>query len=78
MLLLQNNLTNAVDNREFVIKLFLDLSKVFDTINHNIVLNKLEYKGIRGVVLNCTVKLLNNGQPFFMAFEGWPLLGGFN
>ena len=48
-------LGNIVKNQElgkYTIALFLDLSKAFDTLKHEILLNKLEIYGIRGLCLN--------------------------
>jgi len=39
----------SLDNAEFTVCIMLDLSKAFDTLNRDILINKLEYYGIRGV-----------------------------
>ena len=39
----------ALDNDEFSCGVFLGFQKAFDTINHRILLTKLEYHGIRGL-----------------------------
>ena len=44
-----DKITKAMDNGKFSIGIFLDLSKAFDTINHKILIKKLEHYGIRGV-----------------------------
>ena len=50
----------AIDNKEILIGLFLDLSKAFDTLDHQILLNKLHLYGIRGSVLDLFKSYLTN------------------
>ena len=47
-----DKIVKAIENGEYVIGLFLDFSKAFDTVNLNILLDKLCFYGIRGNMLN--------------------------
>ena len=40
---LVNKITKEIDHRKYTMGIFLDLSKAFDTIDHKILISKLEY-----------------------------------
>ena len=44
---------------------YLDFSKTFDTVNHNILMNKLLHNGIRGVMQHWFESYLSNRKQYF-------------
>ena len=43
---------NAMNNQLTPINIYLDLSKAFDNLDHNILVSKLKYYGVQGVSLD--------------------------
>ena len=44
---LVDKIFKAMNDREVTVATFIDLSKAFDTVNHSILLKKLEYLGVK-------------------------------
>ena len=55
---------HSIDNNKYGCGIFLDLKKAFDTVNHRILLEKLEHYGIRGVVLDWFKSYLENRKQY--------------
>ena len=52
MIYLVDTISQFLDNGDYVLGLYLDFTKAFDTVNHAILLQKLEHYGVRSVALN--------------------------
>ena len=59
-----DTLKTAIDNNLLTCAIFLDFSKAFDTVNHQILLKKMQNYGIRGLPLNWFTSYLTNRQQY--------------
>ena len=62
--ILMDKIIKALEKGHYVIGVFLDFSKAFDTVNHNILLKKLNHYGIRGVANKWIASYLENRKQF--------------
>ena len=55
---------NAIDENKFAVGVFIDLQKAFDTVDHTILVKKLDHYGIRGVANRWFKAYLSNRKQF--------------
>ena len=61
---LANNIAGSFEKGEYTLGVFIDLSKAFDTVNHEILLKKLESYDIIGTTLKWLKSYLNERKQF--------------
>ena len=64
LMLLVDKISKALHDQEYVIGIFLDFCKAFDTVNHDILLRKLYKYGIRGIAYDWICSYLQHRFQF--------------
>ena len=59
-----NDITKGLDNKLFCIGIFIDLSKAFDTVDHKLLIRKINRYGIRGTALQWFIHCLTNRKQY--------------
>ena len=61
-----NNVYEGFESNEYTIGIFLDLKKAFYSVNHQTLIDKLNFYGIRGIPLALLSSYLDNRQQYIM------------
>ena len=55
-----DKIINAFEKNKYACNVYLDFAKAFDTVNHEILMSKLEFYGIRGIAKDWFKSFLTN------------------
>ena len=69
LITLVDRITEALDNGDYVVGVFLDFSKAFDTVDHAILLDKMFIYGIRAIALQWFKDYLT-GRSQYVTYNG--------
>ncbi|MFZ2538897.1 MAG: reverse transcriptase family protein, partial [Oscillospiraceae bacterium] len=61
---LSDKIAKAIDDKRLTIGIFIDLSKAFDSLKHDILLKKLSHYGVRGIAQDWFRSYLTNREQF--------------
>ena len=69
------NIRKAWENDEYCLGVFIDFRKAFDTVDHSILIGKMEHLGIRGLPLELIRSYLSNRKQYvvFGSSESLPM-----
>jgi hypothetical protein len=66
-----HEISKAFEKSQYLLGIFIDLSKAFDTVDHYILLQKLKYYGIKGTALKWLRSYLTNRKQFVISNDGY-------
>ena len=61
---MSKNIKKTIDNGHFGCGIFIDLKKAFDTVNHSVLLKKLDHYGVRGIPIQWFYSYLAKSQQY--------------
>jgi retron-type reverse transcriptase len=73
---LTNKILNSLNNKIMIGSVFCDLDKAFDTVNHELLLSKLDYYGISGKAKSLLELYLQNRCHIFNSYSDYDTVSG--